>query len=1018
MAVTVVFAATDDGDVGSTNATYANASQGTGAFTSPVNVATELWEGQLLLGNYSCYESFVRFPSSIASGQVVTSAVMQTWLITNNTPVDFNCIALVFDWGAGVTSADWRTPLQQQAMGTWWTTLATSGLGAPGAYQSWNNSTDLHALLTLYAVTGTDAKFCLSSDRLLSALAPGGAEFVTWSSADVAGTTQDPKITITHAEDLVAQPVASGVVLGGTTALTLEFPAEANVTADLVLELDLDRDGVPEVDVTGDLMALDWLTGRDFPSGLTGETKPGQLKATFNNEGGRFSYAAATPVGVLCRLRMETAVNDDPVLLARDRFDRADGVLGLAETGQSWSVHDGSFTIRSRTAAAGDSSGGDNAATLDTGSTNHYVQASLRQMPFGNDTRLLGLYARYIDINNYARASYNTVTRRVFINENNAGAFGTIASSSAVDLLNGFEGMTLGLGVVGNVVTAYLDGVAVCSGTLAHAPTGTRAGVFSIYGGFTGRSPELADFHVWDHVITDTPGVLWTGDVASLALSVDVLGTKVATLVADGQLLRASGAEVAAPRLAAGAPTGVLVGNVLHRAGLLHPPAPLDMGAVRTGPIGLDDAKAIDLARMFEDTEQGFIYEPPEGGVSFQSSTARAVAPVKAWFSDTPGVGQYPFHRIEPADRRAQLINRVTAGVANDAPSGITWTQQSGGGHTDIVMPTVNDDDLVLVLVVNSQTGGHDWLNPIWWDNHRDLKGAYGLRIYSHRCVAGDTGTTTRLREWISPEIGIWFAFVVRIEDWFKGNDGLLISAPVAGDDPSGLDVTWGRKASMFLAIVAAVGGGAGGMSFAGLLNPPDGYDWLTGIGGVALGAADAQDAGLLGAMKLDVTDAENPTSFPSFTNTLILESIVIAVRGFNGPHTKATLDDPGKSVGGDGRFVTVDSLDSQATYNAVLSHRLPSNLFASEADAQAYGDSIVAAYGQERPIITLAFWATKRGSMRDQAVNLRVGDLVYVTASGDTGLDTEGEFFIEAIGGAVSNGGTLWEHTYWLSPA
>ena len=122
--------------------------------------------------------------------------------------------------------------------------------------------------------------------------------------------------------------------------------------------------------------------------------------------------------------------------------------------------------------------------------------------------------------------------------------------------------------------------------------------------------------------------------------------------------------------------------------------------------------------------------------------------------------------------------------------------------------------------------------------------------------------------------------------------------------------------------------------------------------------------------------------------------------------------------LGGDGRFVTVEDTASQDAHNLIRSHRNAPDLFASEADAEAYAEAILAEYADDRPIFTLTFYATTSAANRAQAVRRRVGDKVTVDATGDTQLGVSGDFFIEAIGHRWSNAAKLWTVTWQLSPA
>jgi hypothetical protein len=1030
MAVTVVFAGTADGDISSSSATYTTAWNGGGTAGVPAATANDLLVGQLNFGNYILYQSFVDFDlSAINPGQTVSSAVMQTWLTTDSSTTNCTVIAVLHDWGATVTSADWRIGSFWTGE-TWWTTIATNGIGSAGAYKSWSDTGDIRALCTLFA--GGDLNFVLSTDRMVAGVVPPDSEFVVWANASTAGTTNDPKITITHAEDLLATQVPDGgIILGESTVgefIQPNAPA-GGVLSDIVVEWDFDNDGdfsESEEDITGYLIAAETVTGRDFPSGLTGETKPGQLKLSLLNTDNRFSYFAGGPLTVApfslrtgrkIRVRTSGATVDDPVLLARDRFNRADGALGVAETGQAWTAHTGAWVVRDLVAAANDTLFQPDSvfATLDTGETDHYVQATLRQLTRSDaTTRTNGVIARFTDINNFTRFTYLTDTGLRIIDR--AGGADTTLATYAVDL---WEGVAIGVGIVNQTVTGYIGGAPVCTATLTGAIDGTRAGLACSYTDNSGRSPEVGDFAVFDQVAGPVDGVIWTGDVSDLQVTVNVDRPNTATLTADGRLARAAAVDVASPRLAiAGAATGAVTGDILHRAGLLHPPHPLDLGAVTTGCIGIADGPALAMARMIEDTEQGTLVETNEGPLSFQDSNARATAASMAWFSDTPGVGQYPYFSIVPLDRRNQLVNRVVAGVAPGSPIASATLDFGGSENIVPVMPTVVEGDLLVVFIVSSHDGNQDWEAPIWWTAHRDLKGGRRVRVYSHPCNAADAASppTPNFRTWDGSEAGIWLAIVVRVQDWFKAAAGVKIGDFASGNDPGALVHGWGRAPTLFIVMNGGIRGNAGSMVLDTPTDPPDGYGRI-GVGGIVTSGVTNYDVGQTVAYKVDCTESEDPTAYASLANAVVNESVVFAVRGFNGSHTKQTLQNP-NSTGGEGRFVRTDNLTSQADYNAVLSHSEPSNLFATEADAEAYGESIVATYGQERQILELSFPAHKSAALRAQAIARRVGDKITVTATGSTGLGIEADFFIEAGNHKFSDGGTKWEVSWQLSPA
>src|ERR1700741_5277656 len=85
-----------------------------------------------------------------------------------------------------------------------------------------------------------------------------------------------------------------GVALAGTAPLTFTSAAPTTqVPSNVRVVWDLDNDGdfdEPEEDVTSYVMSLETMSGRDYPSNLTGRAGPGRLRVSLNNDDGRFSY--------------------------------------------------------------------------------------------------------------------------------------------------------------------------------------------------------------------------------------------------------------------------------------------------------------------------------------------------------------------------------------------------------------------------------------------------------------------------------------------------------------------------------------------------------------------------------------------------------------------------------------------------------------------------------------------------------------------------------------------------------
>lgn len=1037
--VTTIFANTADADIKSDGATYAIANAGSGALVVPVNSANELWMGQLLFGTYSCYQSMLDFNlSTVAAGQTVTSAIMQTYLVTDaSTTADFYCIAQVYDWGASVTTADWQSSSELQDLGAWWTYLHTSGIGGAGAYKSWADTPDFRSLCTLLA--GGDLNLVLTTEFEWAGLDTAGTCYMTFANTAVVGTTQDPKLTLTHNRIAVDHTMSGGLLIGGSAGIVTKpliaatgagglklggsadvvFHSGGSTTSDLVVEWQFD--GETYTDITSEVRSFETRQGREQPSTME-HAGAGTLKLTLRNDSDNFSTTnAASPyntapntlkAGRKIRVRTAESVPADPVLLVRDRFNRDPAAaLGTAETGQTWTIRQGGFVVAGQVAAAADIPDTHLIETCNAGQGACYVQCTLRQLPTIN--RRIGMVAKYTDLNNY-----------LYIYQDSNPAFGLriVSVIAGVQANVGFypiqpwEGMTIGMLVTATQAAGYIGGVNVIP--LANhgaVGAGTEVGLYSYFTQTSGREPEIDDFHCWDTVAAEVDGILWTGLVDDVKPTVTPGPKKEATVTALGVLTNLSRPKVAPPRLPrAGAPTGLLIGDVLSRASALHPPAPLDAGAVTTGCVALGDAKALDMARLFETVERGTLYETNEGQVSFADSARRATETVAAEFTDVPGA-QLGYHALPLLEEQASIVNQVTANIAPDPPSAPTYTIRQGGHATavDVLMPTVTAGDLVIVAIANSVDAGVEWLTPIWWTSHRDLKAAYGMRIYSHQCDGTEGGTTINFYDYPGVPAGLWVAYIIRITDWFGATEGIAMSTPVPGIESGAVLHGWGREPTLFIAIQAGVQATVLSANDANA-DPPDGY-----YGQQATRSSSGvvqYDVGVAVSYKIDGTEVESPSSWARLSGFTTLETMVIAVRGYNGPHTKATLDNP-RTTGGDGRAETVEDIDSQDEHNALITHET-ARLFADETDALAYGLLTIAEFADDRTTLRLSFYATKSVQYRAQAIARRLGHKIRVVADNNSGYGLTGDYFIESISHLVSNGTRLWECTWELSPA
>jgi hypothetical protein len=839
-----------------------------------------------------------------------------------------------------------------------------------------------------------------------------------------------------------------GLEIGGTAPVA--FVGGGAVDSDAVVEWDFDNDGdfdEPEENVTGFFVAGEAMTGRDFPSQLTGRAGPGQLKLTFRNDDDRFSYFNADSplnqdgnslrIGRKIRVRTAEAVAADPVLLVRDRFNRPDGTMGQAETGQTWSPN-GYAVQGNRVIATVDANILREAIISATPSNQdvYYIQATIGQLTAQNNTHA-GLLARRQGVNDHVFARLTVAGRFLELGEVVAGTETVLATTPdpGAGRSIAWPGITIGLkDGPGDEITAYLNGVPVLSAATSVTDSAKRiVGLVYLWNNlfFAAAAPTFDDFYVFDDVVTETEGILWTGDITSVRPRAPVSRDKTAEVTAEGRLAHAALPDVVSPRAVFGAPTGILVGDVLAKANLLHPPGPIAEGLVTTGPVGVDDGKALDLARRFEDVEAGFLHETPEGAIGFEDRFARAGAVVVAGFSDAPGA-QFSYSDLSPLDQRRDIVNRVTAGVAPDLPDGISVTTDGNStafnvtNHVDVDIPAISAGTLVVVFIASTVGApGQGWNVPIWWDVHRKFgtqdDDTIRTRVYSHATGVAEAPQTIRFYTAPTNVGGAWVAHVYVIENWFDAaSRGVGLTGDIEftpGDRPPPFVPGWGRVPAIFIAVNAALTSVSGGSVNADTRRAPEGYsntqlDFTNG-------ATNGFDVALHTAYRFTVDESDHPTTFGGFEGFVFNESAVFAVRGFNGPHVVLpTIQNPSQFEASPGRFVTVDDVASQDELRTIRSLPTPPNLFATEADAEGYADAILATYSDDRPIFSITYVANKSAGYRAQALRRRVGDKIRLIAEHSTGMGVNGDYFIESVGHRWSKGGTLWEVTYDLSPA
>lgn len=196
MTTTTVFSDALDGYIQSSNATYSLARAGSSL--AVLNTDVTFGIGQLIFGSYVIFEGFVAFDtSSVPDTDLVSAVNLDVWLVADDSTTDFVIRVKDHNWGTSLTTADWVAGADLSGKTSVTATLNTSTWGAVGAYKTFTGNA---SLIAMPALKSTDP-VCLIiiSDREQTGTAPSANEFATLSASEESGTTQDPKLTITHA---------------------------------------------------------------------------------------------------------------------------------------------------------------------------------------------------------------------------------------------------------------------------------------------------------------------------------------------------------------------------------------------------------------------------------------------------------------------------------------------------------------------------------------------------------------------------------------------------------------------------------------------------------------------------------------------------------------------------------------------------------------------------------------------------------------------------------------------------
>lgn len=842
-----------------------------------------------------------------------------------------------------------------------------------------------------------------------------------------------------------------GVEVGGAADVAFRHGSGAALSQ-VVLEIDWDGDGDFDQaveNVTGDFVEGESMTGRDWPSQLTGKAGPGQARFTLRNDDDRYNYFnAESPLneapfslatGRKIRVRTADAPNPDPALLAKDRFfgeGQLDGT-DSDELGNPWTRQTtGRFTRQTDssgdTLAVPELVGRTHIATVDVGTADCYAQIRFKFVDGPGGQNFAGLVYRFTDIDNYGVVA--VTGSALLLGDRVAGVTTTVAQIP----IEARRDVTVGAHVDGGVVTVYLDGVPMIVDD-AQATSATEVGIYSFWA--FQRPPSLHEMYVWDGLPAETEGVIWTGDVTSIKPKAPVDGNKTVEVTAEGWLSKAAETDVRPPAsigahtLSEGVTSGLMVGATLAEARLLHPPGPINEGTFRLGAVGLPDGKALDVARQFEEVELGFLHETNEGPIGFDDRAARASAPVAAVWADHQEA-QFRYRNLDLLDWRREIVNRVEARLSprvTAISSAVISTGSSAVGvqeDVQVVLPDQPDAAVgnLIVVVIASTIGasGVNWLTPAGWTAFRDAGADIGkIRIYAKVAETSDLGATVTFYEDTADAGGAYVAYAFTVTDWYGniqqgvtvgditsfGPPSTVPQAAAGQNNPPTVFPSWGPAPSLFFVFRAGMTSLTGAtVAAASEANCPDGYKLMNST--FVNGATNGSDVALQEALRFGCVTVEQPSPFATgegiFEGFVAVEAVTIAVRGFAG--------DPPETHGG--QVVRVDDFASQDRVNGILTHTNPAELFADVDDATDYANVVLGTFADDRPIFRLSFVASTNEAYRGQAIRRRVGHKIRLAADRTTGMGVDGPFFIESIRHRWADGGAWWETDWELSPA
>lgn len=823
------------------------------------------------------------------------------------------------------------------------------------------------------------------------------------------------------------------------------------------------------------------LTGRAGPGKLRASLRNDDDRFNYFNASSPLVTAPySLSTGRRVRVRASSASSPDPTLLAKDRFRRADGALGTEEGGLTYTgpLADDFTIVSNRAVATGE--GDPHMALLDVGGADYYVQARISVL--GATANRIGLVYRYVDADDYSlcvldvdEGSLQLINVEAGVENPVAGQGTELYSGATVGVHVSGTTVTAYLEGVALATGAAINTSAESVGIYAEWATGDDRpeiddlyvwdGLPSTVEGvlWTGDISELvSSVQAGPEKVATISGEGWLSKLATQRITppASLTGRKTGLLlgnVLSGSMLLHPPGVVEAGDVT----TGVFAINETTAMEVARRVEETEYGFLyetQEGYVSFLSRSARDGATSvvtFTDAADGkYGYHQLEPYDWRREIFNRVVAGVSPWAEGAAATlftdpGPYALESGETLALQASYDGTVVRWT------GHTRDVVSSGQVTGISVETFSDPSAdTLVVDMPASVAAGDLLmilasvrlqfDPAGWTNLSP-----GRVILAKVADGTEDGTTVTLNaDVVFPSVPPGVAQVFHITGWHGTLDGLEVSdyvyASSGNPNPPAFAPSWGAQPTLYIAAHFSF---IDAFTLTTQTAIPSGYangEYVTVEGTtsdqeVAIGTAQRQVTGAAsedpGAFSLSrapyawygytiavrgpasgaITEVTGST--PAGSNPDFTIDYVASIGGT--PQTQANIRVTGVPlVQGDQQLVQADDYDSQDDHNGIRTYTNPANLFATSGDAQTYAELVLATHADDRPIVSMSFYASKSKAYRAQALRRRVGDRITLVANHNTGFGISRDFYIESIAHRWSHGTRLWETTWELSPA